>query len=327
MKTRVAVLGLASRSSAAASAPSSGPEPSRSSPSPAISLAAIPPRRRRCFDAYRVEVDDDVAYGGRIGFNLRASSRSRSSTPTETHFELDPDTCFASRAARRAADRLLHGLRDVQLRPRPRGSLLHDRRGRGNLTPKSRHPGGLRDALHGGLGGGVKFFFTPHFALRFDGRVTRRSSATPFCEYDFCCTQTTGSPTARPPAGSSSPSSPRRAAARRTPASTFDATRPPAVRSRSRRSAAAAARIAWPGHSTQTGAPGAASGSPRTLELARVVRQPVEVEMPEHDRSVGARILVEQREGRRRDLARGSAQASRDAPGQAVLPAPSSPSR
>ena len=65
---------------------------------------------------------------------------------------------------------VLHGLHDVQLRPSPRRAVLHDRRRRRGVRSRRRSRDSSKTYGTAAIGGGLKFFFSPHFALR--GRRT-----------------------------------------------------------------------------------------------------------------------------------------------------------
>ena len=119
-----------------------------------------------------IDVDDDVTYGGRIGYNLTSL----------LEFEAEysrTDTQFVSRQ-RGVDDENLGDLRIDYFLAYATFNFGHRRvvpyftigAGGANLVPNV--PGSLSTSeirFTSSVGGGLKFFFNPHFALRLDGRA------------------------------------------------------------------------------------------------------------------------------------------------------------
>ncbi len=145
---------------------------------------------------YHVDIGDDLNYGGRVGYNFNSLF--------EAEFEYArTDTNFVANA-----DRGNHsdvGFGDLTLQYFM--GYLTFNFGHGRLVPfftigggvaqfDSTLPGFLatRSKSRGtaAIGGGVKYFFNPHFGVRADGRFYSSSlgSQTVVCGYYYTCTQT-----------------------------------------------------------------------------------------------------------------------------------------
>ena len=124
------------------------------------------------FDHNRIDVEDDVTYGGRVGYNLTSLFQFEAQySRTETH--------FVSRE-RDVEDHRLGDLHIDYFLAYATFNFGHRRvvpyftigAGGANLVPN------VRDTLStsevrftSSAGGGVKIFVTPHFGFRLDGRA------------------------------------------------------------------------------------------------------------------------------------------------------------
>jgi opacity protein-like surface antigen len=140
--------------------------------------------------AYDIEIHDDANYGGRLGYNLTSAFELEfeySRTNTSFFVPVDPT------AANSLKMQYFMGYATFNF-------------GHGRLVPFFTIGGGVADlSVHadgssvgrsdsrftGGVGAGIKYFVTPHFALRADGRLlsTDLGSTTVFCGDPYTCTQ------------------------------------------------------------------------------------------------------------------------------------------
>jgi opacity protein-like surface antigen len=149
------------------------------------------------FPTYDIEVDDNANYGGRLGYNITSALELEVEySQTNTTFgipTLDPNDPQNNLPGGDLKVQYFMGYATFNF-------------GHGRLVPFFTIGGGVADlSVHagetlssnstsrftGGIGAGVKYFVTPHFALRADGRLlsTDLGSATVFCGYGYTCTQ------------------------------------------------------------------------------------------------------------------------------------------
>jgi hypothetical protein len=146
------------------------------------------------FTPFDVGVDDDAVYGGRFGWNASSLLEFELEYAYfKTHFELDPDDIFAPPP---------QGLGDLKIQyfmGYATFNFGHSRlvpyftigAGAAHLDPEVADFNTSSDTrFTAGIGGGIKYFFSPHFALRLDGRVysTYLGSTDVLCGYYYICT-------------------------------------------------------------------------------------------------------------------------------------------
>jgi hypothetical protein len=146
--------------------------------------------------SYHIDIADDANYGGRIGYNLNSTF--------EFEFEFaQTDTSFI----RHADHANIPDQRFADLNIQYFMGYMTFNFGRGRGVPYFTIGGGVAnfDPRFAGnnagtesrgtmaVGGGYKYFFTPHFALRADGRLYSSyiGSSTFVCGPYTHCTQTT----------------------------------------------------------------------------------------------------------------------------------------
>jgi opacity protein-like surface antigen len=147
------------------------------------------------FTPYDVGVDDDAVYGGRIGFNASSLLEFELEYAYfKTQFELDPDDIFVPP----------QGLGDVRIQYFMGYATFNFGSSRlvpyftigagaASLDPEVPNVATISDTrFTAAIGGGIKYFFTPNFALRFDGRAysTYLGDTEVLCGYYYTCTQT-----------------------------------------------------------------------------------------------------------------------------------------
>ena len=145
-------------------------------------------------NGYRLEIGDDVNYGARLGYNFTSLwEMELEYARTPTHLEVDP---FRSNLPN-------FTLSDFTVQYYMGYLTLNFGHGRG--VPYFTIGGGVTEfkpaTLSGSsktygtaaIGGGYKWFFNPHFALRGDARFysTAVGSRTFYCGYGYYCTGTT----------------------------------------------------------------------------------------------------------------------------------------
>ena len=148
------------------------------------------------FDRHsRLEVDDEAAYGGRLGFNITSLF--------EIEFEYaqsETDLVFNDHDDFHDEERI----GDLKFQYFMGYATFNFGRGRavpyftiggGAANIKPRIPGIPTESetrYTAGIGGGLKYFFNPHFALRFDGRVysSYLGDSEVICGAYYTCTQT-----------------------------------------------------------------------------------------------------------------------------------------
>ena len=146
------------------------------------------------FTPFDVGVDDDAVYGGRFGWNASSLLEFELEYAYfKTHFELDPDDIFAPPQG---------GFGDLKIQyfmGYATFNFGHSRlvpyftigAGAAHLDPEVPDFVTSSDTRFTmGIGGGIKYFFSPHFALRLDGRVysTYLGSTDVLCGYYYICT-------------------------------------------------------------------------------------------------------------------------------------------
>ena len=217
-------------------------------------------------DGYRLDVGDDVNYGGRLGYNINSlfevggRVRPHPDQPPDRPVPLEP----SDGQLRPTDDPVLHGLHDVQLRTGPERGYFTVGGGAADFSANFSDIGS-RSKTYGtfAIGGGYKYFFSPHFALRFDAKFydSAVGSRTFYCGYGYYCHGTSWCrelrsqrrPDHRVLVGHPARSRPGAPRGRR-----------PRSRYARRSSEAARAATAARGHSMQTGAPSIEPGNPRT---------------------------------------------------------------
>ena len=145
---------------------------------------------------YHVDIGDDLNYGGRIGYNFNSVFETEFEyARTETNFVANPDHSN------------LPNVDFGNLTLQYFMGYLTFNFGHGRLVPYFTIGGGVADfdtTVPGflgsrsksrgtaAIGGGVKYFFNPHFGIRGDGRLysSYLGSETVLCGYYYTCTQT-----------------------------------------------------------------------------------------------------------------------------------------
>lgn len=148
------------------------------------------------FDRHsRLQVDDEAVYGGRLGFNITSLFEIEFEyAQSETELVFDGRDDFAP-------DDRIGDLRFQYFMGYATFNF-----GRGRAVPYFTIGSGaahIRPRISGvptdsdtrytaGIGGGVKYFFNPHFALRFDGRAysSYLGDSGVICGSSSACTQT-----------------------------------------------------------------------------------------------------------------------------------------
>jgi len=143
------------------------------------------------FHRSRVEVDDHAIYGGRVGYNFTGLFELELEyAQSDTHLTLNARDRFVP-------DQRIGDLRFEYFLAYMTLNFGHGRlvpyftvgSGGANLVPSiagSRSTSEVRYTA--AMGGGIKFFFNPHFALRFDGRgySTYINDSHSVCGPTFC---------------------------------------------------------------------------------------------------------------------------------------------
>lgn len=146
------------------------------------------------FTPYRVGVDDDAIYGGRIGFNVTSLLEIELEYGYDkTKLVLDNDTAFAPPV--NIGDLTLQyymGYATFNFGNSRLVPYFTIGGGAANLEPHITNVATVSDTrFTAGIGGGIKYFFDPHFALRLDGRAysTYLGDSTVLCGPYYYCTQ------------------------------------------------------------------------------------------------------------------------------------------
>jgi hypothetical protein len=146
------------------------------------------------FTRYRVGVEDDPIYGGRIGYNITSLFELEFEYGYDkTQLNLDSQTNFDPNI-------VIGDLRLQYYMGYATFNFGHSRlvpyftigAGAANLKPEISGVNTVSDTrFTAGIGGGIKYFFDPHFALRVDGRSysTWLSDTTVLCGPYYTCTQ------------------------------------------------------------------------------------------------------------------------------------------
>jgi len=143
---------------------------------------------------FRTSVGDDVIYGARLGYNFTSLFEGELEySRSDTSLQSNPDRG-------NAPSRQLGGLNIQYFMANSTFNFGHSRLvpyfsiglGAANLFPRItgvRTPSDTRFTM--GIGGGVKYFFDPHFGLRFDARFysTDLGSSTSLCGPYVVCSQ------------------------------------------------------------------------------------------------------------------------------------------
>ena len=146
------------------------------------------------FTPYRVGVDDNPIYGGRLGFNITSLfelefeygyDKTKLHLDSETNF--DPDINIGDLRLQYYMGFATFNFGHSRLVP-----YFTIGAGAANLKPEIQDFNTVSDTrFTAGIGGGIKYFFDPHFALRIDGRSysTWLSDTTVLCGPYYYCTQ------------------------------------------------------------------------------------------------------------------------------------------
>jgi opacity protein-like surface antigen len=146
----------------------------------------------------RLEVDDEIIYGGRIGYNITSLIEIEAEyAQSETELVFDDHSHDESGDGE---DRI-GDLRFQYFMGYATFNFGHGRAvpyftiGSGAANIRVRIPGAPTDSdtrYTAGIGGGLKYFFNPHFALRFDGRAytSYLGDSDVICQHSTDCGQT-----------------------------------------------------------------------------------------------------------------------------------------
>lgn len=148
------------------------------------------------FDRHsRLQVDDEAVYGGRLGFNITSLFEIEFEyAQSETELVFDGRDDFAPDD--RIGDLRFQYFMGYATFNFGRGRAVpYFTIGSGAANIKPRIAGVPTDSdtrYTAGIGGGVKYFFNPHFALRFDGRAysSYLGDSGVICGSSSACTQT-----------------------------------------------------------------------------------------------------------------------------------------
>lgn len=120
-----------------------------------------------------IDVDDEVTYGGRVGYNFTSLFEgefqySQTNTRFVAHpFDGNPDVNFGSLKIEYFLGYLTFNFGHGRLVP-----YFTIGAGAANLIPNVAGSFSTSEVRYtGSVGGGVKYFMTPHFGLRLDGRA------------------------------------------------------------------------------------------------------------------------------------------------------------
>jgi hypothetical protein len=146
------------------------------------------------FTPYRVGVDDDPIYGGRLGFNVTSLFELEFEYGYDkTQLHLDSDTSFTPDL--NIGDLKLQyymGYATFNFGSSRLVPYFTIGGGAANLDPEITGVNTVSDTrFTAAIGGGIKYFFDPHFALRIDGRAysTYLGDTTYLCGPYYTCTQ------------------------------------------------------------------------------------------------------------------------------------------
>jgi outer membrane beta-barrel protein len=146
---------------------------------------------------FRLEVDDELAYGGRIGFNITSLFEIEAEyAQSETELVFDDHSHDGSddRDESRVGDLRFQYFLGYGTFNFGRGRMVpYFTVGAGAATIKATIAG-VRETdtrFTAAIGGGLKYFFSPHFALRFDGRAysSYLGDSDSFCDHSSDCGQ------------------------------------------------------------------------------------------------------------------------------------------
>ena len=136
-----------------------------------------------------LDVDDHVAYGGRIGYNFNNLWEVEGEyTQSDTHLELDTHNNLPNQ---QIADlRFQYAMGYMTLNFGSSRFVPYFTLGSGAAILRTQFPGlpsNSEARYTASAGGGIKMFLNPHFAFRFDGRFySTYLSDRAICGPDFC---------------------------------------------------------------------------------------------------------------------------------------------
>ena len=146
------------------------------------------------FTPYRVGIDDDPIYGGRIGFNVTSLwelefeyGYDKTQLIRDSNSNFVPPVTIGDLTLQYFMGYATFNFGYSRLVP-----YFTIGGGAANLKPKISGVDTVSDTrFTAGIGGGVKYFFDPHFALRLDGRAysTYLGDTTVLCGPYYVCTQ------------------------------------------------------------------------------------------------------------------------------------------
>jgi len=146
------------------------------------------------FTPYDLGVDDDVVYGGRIGYNASSMFEFEFEYAYfKTQFDRDPDNIFVpGQSLGDLKIQYFMGYATFNFGTSRWVPYFTVGAGAANLDPEILNVVTSSETrFTAGIGGGVKYFFSPHFALRLDGRLysTYLGTTDVFCGPYYVCTQ------------------------------------------------------------------------------------------------------------------------------------------
>jgi len=146
------------------------------------------------FTPYRVGIDDDAIYGGRIGYNVTSLFElefeygyDKTQLDLDSRNNFSPDVKIGDITLQYYMGYATFNFGHSRLVP-----YFTIGGGAANLKPTITGFNTVSDTrFTAAIGGGIKYFFDPHFALRFDGRAysTYLGSTTVLCGPYYTCSQ------------------------------------------------------------------------------------------------------------------------------------------
>jgi|RhiMetdeSRZDD1v2_1073273.scaffolds.fasta_scaffold00508_12 opacity protein-like surface antigen len=141
-----------------------------------------------------LDVDDHLAYGGRIGYNFNNRFEIETEyTQSDTHLELDTHNNLPNQQIADLRFQYFMAYMTVNFGGSSR-FIPYFTLGSGAANLRSEFPGFQSQSevrYTASAGGGIKIFLNPHFAFRFDGRFySTYLSGRAICGPDFCTNNT-----------------------------------------------------------------------------------------------------------------------------------------